>query len=90
MTAGMVTTSSLGELDLDILRDRKGEFEPQIVRKNQTDISNIEDQVLSIYAKGMTTRDISVHLKPVYGVDAFVKMISHMMDRGSCCKRMAE
>ena len=39
-------------------------------KKNQTDISNIEDQVLSMYAKGMTTRDISAHLKDVYGVDA--------------------
>lgn len=73
--------SSLGEIDLDIPRDRKGEFEPQIVRKNQTDISNIEDQVLSMYAKGMTTRDISSHLHDVYGVDASVEMISHMTDR---------
>lgn len=73
--------SSLGEIDLDIPRDRKGEFEPQIVRKNQTDISNIEDQVLSMYAKGMTTRDISTHLHDVYGVDASAEMISHMTDR---------
>lgn len=43
-------TSSLGPIDLDIPRDRKGEFEPQIVKKNQTDISNIEDQVLSVSA----------------------------------------
>lgn len=56
-------TSSMGTIDLDIPRDRKGDFEPQIVKKNQTDISNIEDQVLSMYAKGMTTRDISAHLK---------------------------
>jgi len=74
-------TSSLGNIDLDIPRDRKGEFEPQAVKKNQTDISNIEDQVLSMYAKGMTTRDISDHLKSVYGVDASAEMISHMTDR---------
>jgi transposase-like protein len=73
--------SSMGEIDLDIPRDRKGEFEPQAVRKNQTDISNIEDQVLSMYAKGMTTRDISSHLHEVYGVDASAEMISHMTDR---------
>lgn len=73
--------SSMGEIDLDIPRDRKGEFEPQIVKKNQTDISNIEDQVLSMYAKGMTTRDISSHLHDVYGVDASAEMISHMTDR---------
>ena len=42
-------TSSMGDIELDIPRDRKGEFEPQIVKKNQTDISNIEDQVLSMY-----------------------------------------
>ena len=74
-------TSSLGEIDLDIPRDRKGEFEPQVVKKNQTDISNIEDQILSMYAIGMTTRDISAHLKSVYGVDASAEMISHMTDR---------
>jgi transposase-like protein len=73
--------SSMGEIDLDIPRDRKGEFKPQAVKKNQTDISNIEDQVLSMYAKGMTTRDISSHLHEVYGVDASAEMISHMTDR---------
>jgi len=74
-------TSSMGDIELDIHRDRKGEFEPQIVKKNQTDISNIEDQVLSMYAKGMTTRDISAHLKSVYGVDTSAEMISRMTDR---------
>ena len=74
-------TSSMGPIDLDIPRDRKGEFEPQIVKKNQTDVSNIEDQVLSMYTKGMTTRDISSHLRDVYGVDASAEMISHMTDR---------
>jgi Transposase and inactivated derivatives len=73
--------SSMGEIGLDIPRDRNGEFEPQIVKKNQTDISNIEDQVLSMYAKGMTTRDISEHLHSVYGVDASAEMISKMTDR---------
>lgn len=74
-------TSSLGDIELDIPRDRNGDFEPQVVKKNQTDISNIEDQVLSMYAKGMTTRDISSHLKTIYGVDASAEMISHMTDR---------
>ena len=69
-------TSSLGEINLDIPRDRKGEFEPQIVKKNPTDIANIEDQVLSMYAKGMSTRHISAHLKSVYGVDVSAEMIS--------------
>lgn len=70
----------MGDIDLDIPRDRNGEFQLQIVKKNQTDISNIEDQVLSMYAKGRTTRDISSHLHDVYGVDASAEMISHMTD----------
>ena len=74
-------TSSMGPIELDVPRDRKGEFEPQIVKKNQTDISDIEDQVLSMYAKDMTTSDISTHLRDVYGVDASAEMISHMTDR---------
>lgn len=74
-------TSSMGEIELDIPRDRQGDFEPRIVKKHQTDISSIEDQVLSMYAKGMTTRDISDHLGSVYGVDASAEMISRMTDK---------
>ncbi len=74
-------TSSVGDITLDIPRDRKSEFKPQVIKKNQTDISSIEDQVLSMYAKGMTTRDISTHLHDVYGVDVSAEMISHMTDR---------
>ena len=73
--------SSVGDISLDVPRDRKGDFVPQVVKKNQTDISNIEDQVLSMYAKGMTTRDISAHLQSIYGVDASSEMISRMTDR---------
>ena len=50
--------SDYGEITLKIPRDREGEFEPVVVKKNQRDISSIEDQVLSMYARGMTTRDI--------------------------------
>ena len=58
-------TSSMGPITLDIPRDREGTFKPQAVKKNETDVSSIEDQVLSMYAKGMTTRDISDHLKSI-------------------------
>jgi putative transposase len=74
-------TSTMGNIPLDIPRDRKGAFHPQAVKKNQTDVSNIEDQVLSMYAKGMTTRDITAHLKEIYGVDSSAEMISRMTDR---------
>lgn len=70
-----------GSIKLDVPRDRKGEFEPQIVKKNQTDVSNIEDQVLSMYAKGMTTRDITAHLRDIYGVEASAEMVARMTDR---------
>ena len=74
-------TSSMGEIELEIPRDRNGSFEPQVVKKNQRDISSIEDQVLSMYAKGMSTRDISSHLEEVYGVNASREMISRMTDK---------
>jgi transposase-like protein len=74
-------TSSMGDIELDIPRDRDGEFEPQIVKKHQTDISSIEGQVLSMYAKGMTTRDITEHLQIVYGIEASPTMISKITDR---------
>lgn len=74
-------TSSMGDINLDIPRDRNSEFNPQIVKKHQTDISTIEDQVLSMYAKGMTTRDITEHLQSVYGVEASATMISKMTDK---------
>ena len=57
--------SSVGDIPIEVPRDRKGDFKPQSVKKNQTDISNIEDQVLPMYAKGMTTRDISAHLQSI-------------------------
>ena len=69
-------TSSMGPITIDIPRDREGTFEPRAVKKNETDISSIEDQVLSMYAKGMTA-----HLRDVYGVEASAEMISHMTDR---------
>ena len=74
-------TSSMGTIDLNIPRDRKGDFEPQIVKKNQTDISNIEDQVLSMYAKGMTTGDIEAHLKELYDLDISDSTISRITDK---------
>ena len=61
--------SNYGKVDLDVPRDRNGEFEPEVVKKNQTDISSIEDQVLSMYAKGMSTRDIERHVENLYGID---------------------
>ena len=56
--------TSAGEVEIAVPRDRKAEFEPQIIRKNETSISwDIEEKIISMYAKGMTTNDISAHYK---------------------------
>lgn len=73
--------SDLGEFDLTVPRDREGSFEPQVVKKNQTDISGIEDQVIGMYAKGMTTRDIATHLENIYGFKASPTLISGITDK---------
>ena len=74
-------TTSFGDMALNIPRDRNSTFEPQIVRKHQRDVSDIENRVISMYAKGMTTRDISSHLGDIYGIEASAEMISKITDR---------
>ena len=62
--------TSFGVVDIDIPRDRYGEFEPQLVKKNQTTLSHdIEEKIISMYAKGMTTRDIDAHIQDIYGLE---------------------
>jgi putative transposase len=73
--------SNHGKLGIAVPRDRNGDFEPQVVKKNQSDISSLEDQVLSMYAKGMTTRDIEKHLENLYAMDASPELISRITDR---------
>lgn len=73
--------TSVGEVELEIPRDREGTFEPQAVKKYQRDVSGIEDKVISMYAKGMSTRDISEHLGDIYGIEASAEMISKITDR---------
>lgn len=74
-------TTSYGNVEIEVPRDRNGEFEPQVVKKYQRDISGIEEKVISMYAKGMTTRDISSHLQDIYGIEASAEMISKITDR---------
>lgn len=62
--------------------DRKGEFEPQLLKKNQTSISqDIEEKILSMYAKGMTTSDIETHIRDIYGVEVSDTTISRITDK---------
>ena len=63
-------------------RDRKGEFEPQVLKKNQTSISqDIEGKILSMYAKGMTTSDIEAHTQDIYGISVSDSTVSRITDK---------
>jgi putative transposase len=74
--------TSLGDLELSIPRDRKGEFEPQLVKKNQTSLSgDIEEKILSMYAKGMSTSDIESHIREIYGLSVSDTTISRVTDK---------
>ena len=74
--------TSLGDMEIAIPRDRKGEFEPQIVKKNQTTLTgDIEDKILSMYAKGMTTSDIEAHISEIYGIEVSDSTISRVTDK---------
>ena len=69
-----------GELELETPRDRNGEFEPQIVRKNQTRWTGFDDKILSMYARGMSTRDIQGHLEEMYQVEVSPSLISDVTE----------
>ncbi|MPW27375.1 IS256 family transposase [Alkalibaculum sp. M08DMB] len=73
--------SQYGEFEVDIPRDRNGEFEPKIIPKYQRDISGIEEKVISLYARGMSTRDIHDQLKDIYGIELSADMVSKITDK---------
>jgi len=73
--------SELGPVQLEIPRDRKGEFEPKIVPKYKRDVSGIEEKVISLYARGMSTGDIHDQIKDLYGVEISAEMVSKITER---------
>ncbi len=73
--------SQYGEFPIDIPRDRNGEFEPQIIPKYQRDVSGIEEKVISLYAHGMSTRDIHDQLQELYGIEVSAEMVSKITDK---------
>ena len=73
--------SGYGEIELDIPRDRNNEFKPQIIPKYQREITGIEGQIIALYAKGMSNRDIEDHLKNIYGIEVSATMISKITDK---------
>lgn len=73
--------SQFGEFPLEIPRDRNGEFEPKIIPKYQRDISGIEEKVISLYGRGMSTRDIHDQLQDLYGIEVSAEMVSKITDK---------
>ena len=74
--------TSYGEVEINVPRDRKGEFEPQLVKKQQTNLSgDIEEKIISMYAKGMTTGDIEAHVEEIYGIECSDSTISRITDK---------
>ena len=69
-----------GEIEVEVPRDRNGEFEPQIIKKNQTRFDGFDEKIISLYARGMTTREIQGHLKDVYGVDVSPDLVTTATD----------
>ena len=72
---------NLGETEIEVPQDRDGTFEPKVVKKRQKDISGIEQKIISLYAKGMTTRQISDTIEAIYGFEVSDGMVSDITDR---------
>jgi len=72
---------SMGEVEIDIPRDRKGEFEPELVKKHQTDISAIEDKVIYLYSQGVSTREIQKTMQEMYGINVDDSRVSKITDK---------
>jgi len=73
--------SSQGPITIDVPRDRNGEFTPEVVKKRQRDISSFDDKVISMYAKGMSVRDIQDHVKDIYGAEISPTTVSNITDK---------
>ena len=80
-TSKKTVISEYGEVDIDVPRDRNGEFEPVIVKKHQKSVTGIEDQIIAMYAKGISTRDIQDHMQHLYGINVSPTMISNVTNK---------
>lgn len=69
------------QIKLKIPRDRKGEFEPTIIKKHQKALGTIEDKIISMYARGMSTRDIQSHIEEIYGLEISPTMVSNITEK---------
>lgn len=79
-TSRKTVLTDIGDIDIAVPRDRNSEYEPQIIKKHQRRFDGFDDKIISMYARGMTTRDIQGHLKDIYGVDVSPVLISNVTD----------
>jgi len=79
--AKTVLTDATGQVEIEVPRDRAGTFEPRIVRKRQRRLSGVDEVVLSLYAKGLTTGEISAHFAEIYGASVSKETISRITDK---------
>ena len=73
-------TGDFGKMEIKVPRDRKSEFEPKIIKKNQTRWNGFDDKIISMYARGLTTREIQAHLQEIYQVEVSPDLISTVTD----------
>jgi transposase-like protein len=73
--------SKYGELEIDVPQDRESSFEPKVIGKRKKDISKIDDKIIGMYAKGLTTRQISEQIEDIYGFEVSEGMVSDITDR---------
>jgi putative transposase len=79
-TSAKTMKSSFGRLPLDVPRDRNGTFEPQIIEKHQTRFTGFDENIISLYARGLSTREIQQHLEEIYHVEVSATLISTVTD----------
>jgi transposase-like protein len=87
-----VLTEGSGQVGIEVPRDREGTFDPEIVRKRQRRLTGVDEMVLSLYAKGLTTGEISAHFAEIYGASVSKETISRITDKvieemSDCCNR---
>jgi len=73
--------TKFGKTEVEIPRDRNGEFEPRIIGKYEKTSNQLEEQIIAMYAKGMSTRDIEDHMRDIYGIDVSPTMVSKITDK---------
>lgn len=79
-TSAKTLKGEFGEVDIDVPRDRNGSYAPQLLPKHQTRFEGFDEKILSLYARGMTTRDIQAQLQELYGVEVSHNLISNVTD----------